>query len=367
MPAFSDSDCAHMARALQLAARGQYSAHPNPMVGCVIVKNDVIVGEGWHERAGAPHAEINALLAAGRDSRNATAYVTLEPCAHHGKTPPCAEALIKAGVSKVVAAMKDPYLEVAGRGLGTLRKAGVETEVGLMESRAESLNAGFVCRVTRNRPFVRLKVAASIDGAVAMKSGESQWITGRAARDDVQRLRARSGAVMTGIGTVLADDPSLNVRLEGLASSHLQPLRVVLDSRLRMPATARILALPGATLICCTGDHDPAALEKTGAEVCSYGSEGAKVAVAMVLEDLAGRGVNDLLVEAGPAVMGHILEKDLVDELVIYQAPHIMGSETRSMFQTPAWSALADRKDLEISDVRRVGGDTRITAQPRNN
>ncbi|MCP4301436.1 MAG: bifunctional diaminohydroxyphosphoribosylaminopyrimidine deaminase/5-amino-6-(5-phosphoribosylamino)uracil reductase RibD [Gammaproteobacteria bacterium] len=366
MPAFSDSDCAHMARALQLAARGQYSAHPNPMVGCVIVKNDVVVGEGWHERAGEPHAEINALAAAGRNSRGATAYVTLEPCAHHGKTPPCAEALIEAGVGKVVAAMRDPYLEVAGRGLDTLRNAGVEIEVGLMQSGAESLNAGFVCRVTRHRPFIRLKVAASIDGAIAMKSGESQWITGPDARNDVQRLRARSGAIMTGIGTVHADDPSLNVRMEGLANAGLQPLRVVLDSHLRMPATAAMLALPGATLVCCTGDHDHSLLEKAGAEVCSYGRDGARVDVGAVLEDLARRGVNDVLVEAGPAVMGHMLEKDLVDELVIYQAPHIMGSETRSMFQTPSWSALADRKDLEIRDVRRIGGDTRITARVKH-
>jgi diaminohydroxyphosphoribosylaminopyrimidine deaminase/5-amino-6-(5-phosphoribosylamino)uracil reductase len=363
MPAFSDADCAHMARALQLAGRGQYSAHPNPMVGCVIVKNDVAVGEGWHERAGEPHAEINALAAAGRNSRGATAYVTLEPCVHHGKTPPCAEALINAGVSKVIVAMDDPFDQVAGRGLATLRKAGVETEVGLMQSGAKSLNAGFVCRVTRNCPFVRLKVAASIDGAVAMKSGESQWITGPDARNDVQRLRARSGAIMTGIGTVLADDPSLNVRMEGLASSGSQPLRVVLDSRLRMPATAGMLAQQGVTLVCCTGDQDHSPLEKAGAEVCSYASEGAKVDVGAVLEDLARRGVNDLLVEAGPALMGHMLEKDLVDELVIYQAPHIMGSETRSMFLTPSWSALADRKDLEINDVRRVGGDTRITAR----
>ncbi len=363
MPSFSDIDCAHMARALQLAARGLYSAHPNPMVGCVIANNERIVGEGWHERAGEPHAEINALAAAGKDAEGATAYVTLEPCAHHGKTPPCAEALLQAGINKVIAAMQDPFAQVAGRGLEMLRNAGVTTEVGLMQTAAESLNAGFIARVTRDRPMVRVKVAASIDGATAMKSGESQWITGPEARNDVQRLRARSGAIMTGIGTVLADDPSLNVRLKELTAAGLQPLRVVLDSRLRMPLSAGMLALPGETLVCCTGKHDHSRLNDAGAEVRSYAADGAAVDVGAVLTDLAQRGVNDVLVEAGPGVTGYLLQKELVDELVIYQAPHIMGSETRGMFQTPSWLALADRKRLQISDVRRIGGDTRITAR----
>ena len=363
MPSFSETDCAHMARALQLAARGLYSAHPNPMVGCVIVRNDVVVGEGWHERTGEPHAEINALAAAGRDAEGATAYVTLEPCAHHGKTPPCAEALIEAGISKVIAAMKDPFEQVAGRGIEMLAAAGVTTEVGLMRTAAESLNAGFIARVTRERPLVRVKVAASIDGATAMKSGESQWITGPEARNDVQRLRARSGAIMTGIGTVLADDPSLNVRLKELTTAGLQPLRVVLDSRLRMPLSAGMLALPGQTLVCCIGKHDDSKLREAGAEVRSYAADETAVDVGEVLTDLAQRGVNDVLVEAGPGVTGYLLQKELVDELVIYQAPHIMGSETRGMFHTPSWLALADRKRLEISDVRRIGGDTRITAR----
>lgn len=361
MPAFSDADCAHMARALQLAARGQYSAHPNPMVGCVIVNDGEVVGEGWHESAGEPHAEINALAAAGDKASGATAYVTLEPCAHHGKTPPCAPALVDAGIARLVAAMQDPYQEVAGRGLQHLESAGVSTEQGLMQAAAESLNAGFIVRVTRGRPRVRVKVAASIDGAIAMSSGESQWITGPQARADVQRLRARSGAVMTGIGTVLADDPSLNVRLESLPAP--QPLRVILDSALRMPEDAAMLRLPGKTLVCCAGDPDAKALQRAGAEVLSFGEARAKVDAAKVLEELAKRGVNDVLVEAGPALTGHLLEQQLVDELVIYQAPHIMGGETRRMFQTPSWQSLADRKRLEISDVRRVGADTRITAR----
>jgi diaminohydroxyphosphoribosylaminopyrimidine deaminase/5-amino-6-(5-phosphoribosylamino)uracil reductase len=259
--------------------------------------------------------------------------------------------------------MLDPYAQVAGRGLAALSAAGLETEVGLMATAAERLNTGYLARLTRHRPFVRAKVAASIDGAIAMNSGESQWITGTEARHDVQRLRARSGAIMTGIGTVLADDPSLNVRLEGLSPPDLQPLRVVIDSKLRTPPTARMLALPGAALVCHAGGEDPAHLEAAGAEVREFAAVSAKVDVSAVLGDLAARDVNDVLVEAGPELTGHLLEQGLVDELVIYQAPHIMGSETRRMFDTPTWQSLADRRALEISDVRRVGGDMRITAR----
>ncbi|MGB5256125.1 MAG: bifunctional diaminohydroxyphosphoribosylaminopyrimidine deaminase/5-amino-6-(5-phosphoribosylamino)uracil reductase RibD [Woeseiaceae bacterium] len=363
MMTFSDADCAHMARALALAARAQYSAHPNPMVGCVIVQGDAVVGEGWHERTGEPHAEINALLVAGERAAGATAFVTLEPCAHHGRTPPCAAALIDAGVARVVAAMQDPYPEVAGRGLDMLRAAGIVVEQGLMQSAAEALNAAYLLRVTRSRPLVRVKVAASIDGAIAMQSGESQWITGPEARDDVQRQRARCGAIMTGIGTVLADDPSLNVRLESLQPGARQPLRVVLDSGLRMSRGARMLTVPGQTLVCCAGSPPSDSLESAGAEVRSFGAPGEKVDVSAVLSELAGRGVNAVLVEAGPELTGHLLEQGLVDELVIYQAPHIMGSQTRTMFQTPSWLTLADRRELDVSDVRRIGADTRITAR----
>ena len=358
---FSATDGAHMARALQLAAQGKYTAHPNPMVGCVLVNDGDIVGEGWHERAGGPHAEIVALEAAGDLAHGATAYVSLEPCAHHGRTPPCAAALIGAGISKIVAAMEDPFDEVAGQGLEQLREAGIETGIGLMQDEAAALNAGFVSRVTRGRPLVRLKVAASIDGATAMASGESQWITGPEARADVQELRARSGAIMTGIGTVLADDPSLNVR--DIDTRGLQPLRVVLDSRLRMPETAQMLNLPGETLVCCTPGQDGALLREAGAEVQEFGAHGDVVNVFEVLAALGEREINDVLVEAGPRLAGYLLEKDLIDELVIYQAPHIMGSNTRGMFTTPSWEALADRRTLEVTDVRRVGPDTRITAR----
>ena len=355
-----------MARALQLAAHGRYTAHPNPMVGCVLARDGEVVGEGWHEAAGAEHAEINALRAAGDRARGATAYVTLEPCAHHGKTPPCADALVEAGVARVIAAMQDPFEEVAGRGLAKLESAGVATAVGLMEATAAALNRGFVRRVTASRPFVCLKIAASIDGAIAMTSGESQWITGPEARSDVQRLRARSGAVMSGIGTVLADDPSFNVRPPDIDTGGRQPLRVILESKLRMPAAARMLALPGETLVCCTPGQDPAGLSEAGAEVMAFSADGDRVDAREVLAELAKRGVNDVLVEGGPGLAGELLEKGCVDELVIYQSPHIMGSNTRGMFTTPSWTALADRRALDIVDVRRIANDTRITARIRN-
>ncbi len=359
---FSAADSAHMARALQLAARGRFSAHPNPMVGCVIVRGGAVVGEGWHALAGEAHAEINALEAAGDAARGATVYVTLEPCAHHGKTPPCADALVEAGVSRVILAMQDPYDAVAGRGLARLLEAGIDTEVGLMQSAAAALNQGFIARVTRGRPFVRLKVAASLDGATAMTCGESQWISGPEARHDVQALRARSGAILTGIGTVLADDPLLTVR--DIDTRGRQPLRVVLDSRLRMPPQARMLTQPGETLVCCTEGGNGASLAAAGAGVMVFGAHGDVVNVFEVLAALGELEINEVLVEAGHRVAGYLLEKDLIDELVIYQSPHIMGSNTRGMFATPAWEALADRRSLTIKDVRRIGDDTRITARP---
>ena len=348
-----------MARALALAPRGQFSARPNPCVGCVIAADERVVGEGWHQRAGWDHAEIMALKAAGPAARGATAYVTLEPCAHHGKTPPCSQALIDAGVARVVAAMADPYEEVAGQGFAALRSAGIDTAVGLMEAAARKVIAGYLSRVERGRPRVRLKVAASLDGGTAMQNGESQWITGPEARRDVQRLRAASGAVMTGIGTVLADDPSLNVREPGLVAD--QPLRVILDTHLATPADAKLLAIEGQTLIYCAADASSPALEASPAEIVRL-SPDERVNLAEALQDLARRGINDLLVECGPTLGGSLLENKLLDELVIYQSPHIMGSCTRPMFDTPRWQSLDDRKKLRISDLRRLGDDTRITA-----
>lgn len=363
MPEFSATDSAHMARALRLAARGRYTAHPNPLVGCVLVRDGVVVGEGWHEKTGAAHAEVNALRAAGEKARGATAYVSLEPCAHVGKTPACTAALIDAGIERVVAAMPDPNSSVTGGGLSLLAAAGMAVQQGLMRDAAMQLNAGFIKRVTHKRPFVRVKIACSLDGAIAMASGESQWITGPEARDDVQRLRARSGAVLTGIGTVLADDPSLNVRNEKLDTGGLQPLRVVLDSNLRMPTAARMLSLAGTSLICCAG-RQAGDFVAANAEVQSFPAVDGRVDCDAVLAELAQREINEVLVEAGPALVGHLLARRLADELVIYQAPHIMGSQTKRFAETPGWTTLADRLDLDIVDVRRVGSATRITATP---
>ncbi len=362
MSEFSEKDCAYMARALRLAERGRLTAHPNPVVGCVLVNNDEIVGEGWHERTGEAHAEVNALQSAGKKARGATAYVTLEPCAHHGKTPPCTDALIDAGIGKLIAAMVDPNSQVAGSGFKRLVQAGIDVRQGLMQDVATNLNCGFLKRVTKGRPYVRLKIACSIDGAIAMASGESQWITGPEARSDVQRLRARSGAILTGIGTVLADDPSLNVRDKQITSRSRQPLRVVLDSGLRMPQSARMLSLPGATLICCVGKRASGDFGSSNTEVMSFPDVDGRVNVDTVLEELANRSVNEVLVEAGPKLLGNMLDRSLVDELVIYQAPHIMGNQTRGFVETPGWTSLTDRRELQFVDVRRIGRDTRMTA-----
>jgi len=363
MSEFSAAESAYMARALRLAERGQYTAHPNPMAGCVLVRDGDIVGEGWHEIAGEAHAEVNALTAAGDRAAGATAFVTLEPCSHEGKTPPCAPALVEAGIADVVIAMSDPFPEVGGEGIAALESAGIAVRVGLMGEAAAELNRGFLSRVQRGRPYVRLKVGASLDGAIAMSSGESQWITGPDARADAQELRARSGAILTGIGTVLADDPSLNVRHESLDIAGRQPLRAVLDSGLRMPLSAGMLDLPGTTVVYCTDDSARQPLIDAGADVIKVDAEGDYVDAAAVLADLAKREINDVLIEAGPAVTGNLLSRGLVDELVIYQAPHIMGSETMTMFQTPGWNALSDRLTVEVADLRRVGRDIRITVR----
>ncbi len=361
MSEFSAIDCTYMADAIRLGWRGRYGAHPNPRVGCVIVRDGEVVGRGFHARAGGPHAEVHALAEAGERARGGEAYVSLEPCNHRGRTGPCVDALLDAGVSRVVAAMRDPYPEVAGQGLARLAANGVATAVGLFEAEARALNEGYLSRLERGRPFVRLKLAASVDGATAMASGESQWITGEPARRDVQRLRAMSGAILTGIGTVLDDDPSLTVRDVDVPT---QPLRVVLDSELRTPPEARLFASAGDVLVCCTTDAGREPLEAAGADILLAAAEDRRVDVDAVLGELAARGINDVLVECGPTLAGQMLSSGRVDELVIYQAPHIMGSETRPMFATAAWQMLDDRLGLKVTDVRRVGADTRITARP---
>jgi len=364
MSEFSSQDRRFMQRALQLAERGRFGAHPNPMVGCVLVRDDDIVGEGWHPLAGEAHAEIYALQDAGSMAEGATAYVTLEPCAHHGKTPPCCDALIAAGVSNVVIAREDPNPKVNGQGIARLAKAGITVRTGLLQDAADLLMAGFLSRVSRGRPRVRLKIAASLDGRTAMASGESQWITGAAARKDVQRLRAKAGAILTGIGTVLADDPALTVRDTEINPHNRQPLRVILDSRLRMPASARMLALAGETLIFCRESDNAVELGEAGAEIVRLDSDSDSIDLVNVLEQLAGREINDVLVEAGPTIAGQFLTQRLVDELVIYQAPKILGSETKGMATTPGWERLADGLSLNIIEITPVGDDIRITAIP---
>ncbi len=299
MSTFDPAEHAFMALALRLAENGRNTAHPNPRVGCVLVKSGEIVGAGWHKKTGTAHAEVNALREAGAAAAGSTAYVTLEPCSHEGKTPPCAHALIDAGVERVVVAMQDPNPKVAGSGNALLRDAGVDVRVGLLQREAEELNAGFLSRIRRGRPLVRLKIAASLDGRTAMATGESQWITGDAARKDVQRLRASSGAVMSGINTVIADDPSLTVRDTTIADGAMQPLRVIVDSTLRMPPSARMLSLPGETLIFCIADENRPPLEDHGAQVVMVRAQEGRPDLGMVLEDLGNRDINDVLVEAG--------------------------------------------------------------------
>jgi len=361
---YSPADCEFMARALQLARRGIYTAHPNPRVGCVIVNDGTIVGEGWHQKVGEEHAEINALRNASAAAKSAIVYVTLEPCAHHGKTGPCSEALIQAKISEVVIAMEDPFHEVEGNGLASLKEAGIAVRVGLMSDDAMRLNEGFISRMKRKRPFVRLKIAASLDGCTAMENGESQWITSLESRADVQRLRASSGAVLTGIGTVLADDPSLTVRDKSLTNEDMHPLRVILDNKLRMPLSARMLKLPGKTAVFCINDENRVALEDTGASIYLVAERDENVDFNEVFAKLAELEINDILVEAGHRLAGSLLVSGYVDEFIIYQSPHIMGSQTQGMFSTPVWHNMCQRMQLDIIDVRRVGADTRITARP---
>ena len=392
---FSAPDCIWMAQALRLAERGLYTTSPNPRVGCVLVRDGNVVGESWHERAGEPHAEVYALREAGEAVRGATAYVTLEPCSHHGRTPPCADALIAAAIARVVVAMQDPNPLVAGQGIAKLRAASIEVECGLMEAAARELNLGFVARMTRGTPWLRSKIAASLDGRTALSNGASQWITGTAARRDVQHWRARSCAVLTGIDTVLADDPQLNVR--GLETSR-QPLRVVLDSRLRMPLTARILhnlrpspareitsdlaavvsqpsrmtsrpirgAVGEGGLLIYAAVHDAekiAALEQAGASVSVLPDANGQVDLAAMLGELAKRGCNEVLVEAGSTLNGALLHAGLVDELVLYLAPQLLGDMAQGMARLGELTSLDHRVNLDWQDVRQVGRDLRIVAK----
>ncbi|MFM9836384.1 MAG: bifunctional diaminohydroxyphosphoribosylaminopyrimidine deaminase/5-amino-6-(5-phosphoribosylamino)uracil reductase RibD [Methylophilaceae bacterium] len=355
---FTAADHAFMAQALRLAEQGLYTTMPNPRVGCVIVKDGVVVGEGAHLKAGKPHAEVLALHQAGDNAKGATVYVTLEPCSHFGKTPPCADALVNAGVRKVIAAMQDPNPLVAGQGLARLASHSIETQFGIMQAQAETLNLGFISRMRKNMPFVRSKIAASLDGKTALANGESQWITGEAARYDVQQLRARSCVILTGIGTVLQDDPSLTVRE---ISIERQPLRVVVDSFLRTPLNAKVLQ-NGRTLIAFAIDSDDRAekLFEAGAELLCIPNEAGKVCLRTLLSHLASNEINEVLVESGEGLNGALMAQNLIDELIVYYAPKIMGSDAKSMFAMPPLTEMNQALNLQVLDVRQFGADIRL-------
>ncbi|WP_188114796.1 bifunctional diaminohydroxyphosphoribosylaminopyrimidine deaminase/5-amino-6-(5-phosphoribosylamino)uracil reductase RibD [Methylococcus geothermalis] len=359
-------DFRFMARALRLAEKGLYTTDPNPRVGCVLVHGNQVVGEGWHQRAGGPHAEIVALRNAGERAKGATAYVTLEPCSHHGRTPPCAGRLIEAGVARVVAAMQDPNPRVAGKGLERLRQAGIEVSRGLLEKEAERLNPGFIKRMRSGLPFVRSKLAMSLDGRTALASGESKWITGEAARCDVHRLRARSSAIVTGIGTVRADDPFLTARLAE-ATDLEQPARVIVDSRLQAPACARVFRQPGRVLVITT-EADAGArqsLTDAGVEILEVEADATgRPAVSAVVRALGRLEFNEVLFEAGATLNGALLAAGVVDEWHVYIAPCILGDQARGLFHLPGLTEMADRPELAISDVRRVGKDMRLILRP---
>jgi diaminohydroxyphosphoribosylaminopyrimidine deaminase/5-amino-6-(5-phosphoribosylamino)uracil reductase len=364
---FSQTDFVHMERALVLAARGMYTTDPNPRVGCVLVKNGEVIGEGFTQPAGQDHAEIRALKDArsrGHDTNGATAYVTLEPCSHFGRTPPCANALIEAKVARVVAAMEDPNPLVSGRGLGMLRDAGIEVRCELLANEARELNIGFVSRMTRGRPWVRMKVAATLDGRTGLPSGESKWITGEAARADGHAWRARASAILTGIGTVREDNPRMTVRE---VDTPRQPKRVLIDSRLDVLPEAHILA--GApTLIFCGNFNEQleqraVALRDHGAEIVPLANENGKVDLPAVLKELAKRNVNELHVEAGNKLNGSLLREGCVDELLVYLAPSLLGSNSMSMFDIAAPGTLEERLHLEYQSVDRIGSDLRIVAR----
>jgi len=394
---FTEFDRAAMARALALAERGLETTHPNPRVGCTVAQGEQIVGEGWHERAGEPHAEVNALRAAGSGAAGATAYVTLEPCSHQGRTPPCVDALIAARVARVVFALEDPNPLVSGRGAQALRRAGVVVESGLMAAEAAELNPGFLKRMRCGRPWVRVKLAMSLDGRTALANGESQWITGLAAREDVQHWRARSSAILTGIGTVLADDPRLDVRLPDLPSGRPrpQPLRVVIDARLQTPPRARMLA-SGVSVLIMTAPHFDedgnlaaqrtqltergAAIEEVPASepepvtalrqvrepgVDAGSAATTRLSLPYVLDRLGRREINELWVEAGPRLAGALLQQGLVDELVIYIAPKLLGPQARPLVEMGELRALDAAPNFIVVETLQIGEDVRLRLRPQ--
>lgn len=350
-----------MSQALKLAEQGLYTTSPNPRVGCVIVKNNQVIASGWHERAGQAHAEINALQHAGKEAQGATVYVTLEPCSHYGRTPPCAQALIKADVARVIIAMSDPNPLVAGRGVTLLRRAGIKVQSGLLEGQARALNPGFISRMIRQRPWVRLKIASSLDGQTALMNGESQWITSAAARQDGHRLRAMSCAILTGMGTVKKDDPQLTVRH---VETSRQPLPVVIDGRLEISTRAKLWQ-SGKLLIftAATDEHRKKLLEDKGAKVIMLPASDGQVDLTQLMIKLAECEINEVLVEAGSTLSGALVQKGLVDELVIYLAPCLLGANAQGMLNLPILTKLSQKNHLELTDVRMIGPDIRVTAR----
>ena len=362
MTNFTAIDHAHMARALRLAERGLYTTKPNPMVGCVIAHGANVVGEGFHARAGEPHAEVHALRAAGERARGATVYVTLEPCAHTGRTPPCADALVAAGVARVVAAVRDPFAQVDGRGFARLQEAGIAVESGLMETQARALNRGFFSRIERGRPWVRVKLAMSLDGRTALRDGDSKWISSEAARADVQRWRARAGALLTASGTVLADDPQLTVRL-GDDTAFVPPLRVVLDVGLATPLRSRLLDGDAPTLVIHAPDTKVSEPWRDRTRAWVPVQDG-RLDLPAVMAELARREINEVQVEAGATLAGALLRAGLVDELLLYIAPVLLGESARPLFGGIDPVSMAQRQGFAVLEQRQVGPDLRLRLQP---
>lgn len=355
-----------MAQALRLAGQGLYTTSPNPRVGCLIVKNKQVIGQGAHLKAGEPHAEVFALREAAAQAEGADIYVTLEPCSHYGRTPPCVEAVIAAKPQRVIIAMQDPNPLVAGRGVAALQREGIEVVVGVMQNEAQALNLGFISRMTRGLPYVRTKIAASLDGRTALNNGKSQWITGEQARLDVQHWRAQSCAIITGIGTVMADNPSMTVRLENVTR---QPLRVIVDSRLQTPADSKMLDAEilksSPVLIVYAHDQDKRAekLKRLGVELACLADAAEKVDLMALLQLLAQRGINEVLLESGQGLNGAFLQAGLIDQFIFYYAPKLMGDAAKAMFAMPELTEMQQVTDLQVIDIRLVGNDVRLRAK----
>ena len=365
------NDQAFMAKALRLANKGLYTTRSNPRVGCVIVKNNSIIGQGFHAYPGEPHAEINALNDVKDSVEKATVYVTLEPCVHHGKTPPCSQALVDANVSRVVIAMLDPNPIVNGKGFQQLQTNNIKTTCNIMAAEAAALNKGFIKRCTNNRPYITVKSAISLDGKTALSSGESKWISSDASRKDVQKLRARSCAILTGIETVLSDDPSLSVRLDKheleLRKEIQQPIRVVLDTQLRIPLNAKILQPANEVIIytCSNNSEKLSALKSLNIEVVQKQRHNNGISMKNIMADLASREINEVLVEAGSTLVGSLLEEKLVDEMIVYMAPHIMGNASSGLADIPNIKTMQDRIQLEMQEFRKIDQDIKMIFNPQ--